>query len=146
MWPFSQNANERKASLEAEFATLQPRMFAAQIVQCSEELSVLLCVRMILHNDEGRLGLQIAQAYRSQAIHEINQDGSFSKKGPSWTKKPWSSNPLRWALCQMVISNSPAGFKNPREEIRSYGLRVVEMDTSRLPEMSFSEWRLFTGK
>lgn len=142
MWPFKSTPNPHDEALHADFEKAKALMQPLKIVRQSEGFNVAISVCQILTNSDGKIGIKIAQGYSASAIHEINRNGTFSGKGPYWTKKTWRGKPRRFAVCELAISNAPRGMRNPREEIRTYGLSIVEMDTDRLPPMSFDDWRL----
>ena len=130
-----------------EYETLKPKMFAPKLVSKCDGFNILRRVCILAHNGQGKIGIVVAKDLRCCAVHEINRDGNFSKKGPYWTKKDWIiHSPRRYALCDFAASTLGTGMKAPGRVVTSYGLHVVEIDTVFLPMMSFEDWKFSYGK
>lgn len=150
MWPFYSKPNPKKEELLKEYEQLLPRMYKSVTVKTVGTISCVRTVIEISRNESGKLGYVVANNWKDTAcaVHEINRDGTFSKKGFYWTKKKWFiCNPRCFAICHILIDKSCI---NPLIDIRqqacSLGQNIVEMNTSYLPTMSFSNWKLYFGK
>ena len=150
MWPFSNKPNPKKTALIEEYEALTNRMFKAVKVQTVGTIDCFQSVIEICENESGKLGYVTARNWRGDAcaVHEININGTFSKKGSYWTKKKWRScKPRCFALCHILVDTSCINtMRNIREQSITLGHNIIEMNTDKLPVMSFSEWKLHFGK
>ena len=130
--------------MRAAYDAAKAGMFEPRVVQEFPEVVVIETVLEVASNGAGRLGMIVARGWHSCAVHEINQDGTFSKRRPYWTKKEWlQCSPRRFARCLVIASKTLVNpMQPPGEQVRHVGQTIVEMDTDLRPYVAFEEWKL----
>lgn len=141
MWPFSDTP--QLAAIKAEFELAKERMVQDELIATRDHSRHIRGVRPVAENDKGQLALIVASGHRARAVHQILNDGTFSKSGPKWTKLRWTHKSRRFAIIEAVFDLTPGGVGTVNSQVRTYGIRILKMDTDSLPVMSFEEWRWF---
>jgi hypothetical protein len=150
MWPFSSKKPDPKLeALRAEYDALVPRMVEDRIERI-EGFDVLICVRPVLINTQGRLALKVAHnSYGSWAIHEINKDGTFSKKGPYWirpTRSDWHT-PDQYVEVMLLMAREGECFKRETQSngVHRIGYKVLEFNTVKRPIIEWKNYKWSRG-
>jgi hypothetical protein len=137
-WSKKEKEEERARmnALLAEYETYKASMYEPQVFQVSGNLIKILVAEISINN-KGRQGLVLCSNYKLSArvVHEINQDGTLSKKAAYWSKQTWKRcNPRRYAMVKCL--NGPPLVP----------VDIFEMNTANRPFMTFEDWRFHFGK
>lgn len=158
MWPFGSKPNQELEALRARFEALKPRMFEPIDTDVGESKGfVRTIVCGVMQHEGGRLGIIVARSTLGTfAVHEVNQDGTFSKRLPYWTRKgerSWRgfgrAEEGRHALVRLLIGREGTGFKmsnmDPKSIVPRIGLEILKMDTDQLPKWTWDDFRFMHG-
>ena len=141
---YGQSDEELRARYEIEAG----RMFRCRVVEELPEMDLVEMVVELSVDSAGRLGVIVAVGYRSRAVHEINKDGSFSKRPPYWTGKNWRRcDPRRYAQCLLFQAKRLGNPMKPvREQILHMGHKILDFDPQFRPFQSFETWKTLNGR
>jgi hypothetical protein len=138
---------KREATWRAEYEKEREAMIEPVMVGKSGVIEFWLSPMEVVFNSQGRRGVLVGHGYRADVVHEINNNGTFSKKGPYWTGRDWSSNPLisgrekEWVMVTLARSNDP-NIVYTKTQMRTSGFRVDEMHTAARPMETYDEWKI----
>lgn len=137
---YGQTDEELRERYEIEART----MFRDRVVNETPELALIEVVVELATCDGGRLGVVVARSYRSSAVHEINQDGTFSRRLPYWTRQSWRPCKPRRFVRGLFLRDKNGGniMKADSEQILQYGHSILEMNTAFRPYRTFEDWKV----
>nr|MBB4248023.1 hypothetical protein [Rhodocyclus tenuis] len=94
-------------------------------------------IALELRHNNGRLGVAVSNGSRNGlAVHELNKDGSFSKRGPYFTKAfgRWTQTGNRHVVRFIRAKGGYFKSSNPNQgggEIHEQALNLIEPNTQR---------------
>jgi len=156
MFGWTQKEKAEKASREAawrlEYEQERKSMLEPLLAGKSGVIEFWQMPMQIVFNSHGRRAVVLGHGYRSEVVHEINSNGTFSKKGPYWTSESaWSGNPIiskrpkEWALVTLAVSADPK-IVYTKTQMRRCGHRVDAMNTAARPMETYEDWKHWRGK
>lgn len=156
MFGWTQKEKEEKARQEAtwraEYEKEREVMLEKILVGKSGVIEYWQLPMEIVFNSQGRRAVIVGSGYRAEVVHEINKNGTFSKKGPYWTSSSsWSGNPVtsgrekEWAMVTLSVSSDPE-IVYKKTQMRICGHRVDTMYTAATPMESYEDWKSRRGK
>jgi hypothetical protein len=87
-----------------------PRMFKSEMRDAGNGFYVITEIVVALESDKGRLGVLLGYNHTSRLlVHEINKDGTPSKKKPSW-QGGWKRSKRRLAVELWAAGKPPKPF------------------------------------
>jgi len=140
---YGQSDEELRARYEIEAGL----MFRRRVVKELPEINLVEMVAELSVDSAGRLGVVVAVGYRSCAVHEINKDGSFSKRLPYWTRKAWRRcDPRRYAQCLFLESKRTGNpMKLDSEKILHVGHAILDFDSEFRSFETFDIWKVLNA-
>jgi DNA invertase Pin-like site-specific DNA recombinase len=148
VWILYRQGTKRLLELHgAEFKAYNETAFR-EIIEDSPEKNFLRVTRLAreLESRRGQRAILVPALERGTAIHHINQNGTFSAKGPyfvSWRSGNWKHT-NRVHLVSVLRGKAGWGFKPDHYEqigvIREKGVAVLEYGTSRHPPLTIRDF------